>query len=31
VTTAFNTSLAQVIRQVVDWTIEQGNAVPGLA
>ncbi len=31
VTTAFNTSLAQVIQQVVDWTIEHGNAVPGLA
>jgi cholesterol transport system auxiliary component len=27
VTTAFNTSLGEVIRQVVDWTLERGSAV----
>jgi cholesterol transport system auxiliary component len=26
VTTAFNTSLGEVIRQVVDWTLERGSA-----
>ena len=25
VTTAFNTSLGEVIRQVVDWTLERGQ------
>jgi cholesterol transport system auxiliary component len=28
VTTAFNTSLGEVIRQVVDWTLERGGTAP---